>query len=130
MSLGKILGIVLVIALIAGAVGWFTGILKIGSDGIQVDASKAEMDPYTKGYTQMQSLQYKEALTTYMQALKEKPDDPNAATAQFQLGKCYAELKQPDQAVVAYDTFIKNYPNDSRVEEAKKIRERIASLNP
>jgi|GEM_PF-7106771 len=132
MSLGKLLGILLVIAIVVGGAGWYMGWFSVGADGIKITEKvdeDASMDVYKKAWSQFQSLQYEKAFVTYTQALKERPDDPEAATAFYAMGKCLVEMKQIPEAITKYKEFIKRWPQDARAAAAQKEVDRLALLN-
>jgi TolA-binding protein len=129
--MGKFIGIILVIAVIVAAVLWQQGILKFGANGdVTLDQNKAasEVDPYTKANTEFNALQYEAAYASYRNALKEKPNDPEAATAYFCIGKCLAEMHRKDKAIAAYKEFVEKFPKDERVAPANKQIEILTAL--
>jgi TolA-binding protein len=129
--MGKLIGALLVTAAIVAAVLWQQGIIKFSADGaVSVDQNKAaaEVNSYTKATTEFNALQYEAAYASYRYALKDNPNDPEAPTAYFCIGKCLAEMHRKDKAIEAYKEFVQRYPQDERVAPANKQIELLSAL--
>ena len=55
---------------------------------------------------------YKKALELFRDIQKKYPGTTSGAIAQYYIGNCLANLGQTDEALKAYETFIKNYSGD------------------
>ena len=59
--------------------------------------------------------------------MKSYPNSDRGDNAQFWIGECYMALKQYEQAILAYDKVVKNYPKGNKVANAM-LREAMAFL--
>ena len=62
---------------------------------------------FEKGYDQLNSKHYDEAIATFRQYLKVEPDDPSAY---FNIGTAYYGLKRFDQAIAEFGTAVRMKP--------------------
>jgi len=70
---------------------------------------------------------YRAALARYQDALMWKNND---AVANFRLAECYEKLKQPDDAAVHYQEYLKILPNGPLSGDAHKALERLKPAVP
>ena len=61
--------------------------------------------------------QYKVAMKELRKIIVNYPDAREAAEAQYYIGRCWEELKNPYQAFLAYQKVIASYPNSLRIQE-------------
>jgi TolA-binding protein len=60
------------------------------------------------------------AISAYQEIVKRFPKSPQAAQCQFMVGYLYANhVKNLDMARQAYQTFLRNYPEDALVKDAQ-----------
>jgi tetratricopeptide (TPR) repeat protein len=67
---------------------------------------------------------YRAALDRYREALVYKPND---ALANFRMGECLEKLKQPEEARVHYEQYLKILPHGPLASEAEKQLEKLTS---
>src|SRR5947209_4423662 len=65
---------------------------------------------------------YRAALDRYREALVYKPND---ALANFRMGECLEKLKQPEEARVHYEQYLKILPHGPLAPEAEKQLEKL-----
>ena len=65
---------------------------------------------------------YRAALDRYREALEYKPND---AVANFRLGQCLEKMKQPEEARLHYEEYLKILPHGPLAEEAQKQLQKI-----
>ena len=120
MSFGRLLFFIVIIGIVVAAIAWQQGLLQF---------SEKDVDIYTRSNAQFEAFHYQEALDDFKTALRQRPKDPQAPTAMFEMGKCYDELKQPNEAIQAYKDFMTQYPTDERADKARELIDKIKSLN-
>ena len=94
----KIIFIVVVLAIVVGAFLKFSHI--------------SYESHFNKGLEYFKSGDYKKAIAEYKKA--EKKTVPSDESLQYALANAYAQIKDYDKAITAYETVIKYYPNDER----------------
>jgi len=63
---------------------------------------------------------FQAAIDAYQDIVKRFPKSPQAAQCQFMVGYLYANhVKNLDMAKQAYQTFLRNYPDDALVKDAQ-----------
>jgi outer membrane protein assembly factor BamD (BamD/ComL family) len=63
---------------------------------------------------------FQAAIDAYQDIVKRFPKSPQAAQCQFMVGYLYANhVKNMDMAKQAYQTFLRNYPDDALVKDAQ-----------
>jgi len=67
---------------------------------------------------------YRAALDRYREALVYKPND---ALANFRMGECLEKLKQPEEARVHYEQYLKILPHGPFAAEAEKALEKLSN---
>lgn len=81
----------------------------------------AEQTPdalYQKGLDAYRAQDYQKARDTMTQFLKLYPNNDLAANAQYWLGETYYSTKNYDQAILAFQTVIQNFPGKDKVPAA------------
>ena len=119
----KILVVLVVLAVVAGAVLWGMGAVSFSGGKVTVDMNKAEeggMDAYGRAQVAYAGLQYSKAYELWQQAVKEQPTHAEAGTAHFCMAKCLKEMGKPTEAKEMYKRFIEKFPKDGRVGQATK----------
>jgi len=64
------------------------------------------------------SHKYKLALGKFRGLIKRYPDARQAAQAQYYVGRCFENLRQPYRAFEAYNKLISTYPNSKKIQTA------------
>lgn len=72
---------------------------------------------FKKAIEEFKAKKYKSALKEFQKIVLHYPDAREAAEAQYYLGRCWEELKNPYQAFLAYQKVIDSYPNSKRTQE-------------
>ena len=67
---------------------------------------------------------YRAALDRYREALVYKPND---ALANFRMGECLEKLKQPEEARVHYEQYLKILPHGPLAPEAEKALRKLGA---
>ncbi len=71
-----------------------------------------------------QQKHYRQALKSFEQLAAAQPDSDVGALAHYQIGYCYLALKQPKQALTAFQQFVQRHPNSPFTAPAQeKIRQ-------
>jgi tol-pal system protein YbgF len=65
---------------------------------------------YDSAYGLFSQAFFDDAITEFRDFVKAYPRDPKAPRAQLHIGMSYVNQKKPDQAVLAFDEAIQNYP--------------------
>jgi len=130
MTVGRLVGIVGLGAAIAAVVAWQQGYVTVGPDGLTITEGGANstFDIYAKAKAKFALAQYPEAYANFVSALRQRPNDPEAATARFDMGKCLEEMGQKEQALQAYKAFVEDYPRDDRVDVVRSRIERLSLM--
>jgi tetratricopeptide (TPR) repeat protein len=68
-----------------------------------------------EGWCYFVQKQYKNALGSFDNLIKEYPDSPFAAEANLKRAECYRELKDYPQALKIYEDFLRKYPRDPKI---------------
>lgn len=110
---------VLFVGACVGGYLWYNNALKVQVDQKKV-AEEVAISPYTSAKALFESLQYSAAYDKYKEALATDPKNPEAVSASYAIGKCLQEMGRKADAVEAYKNFVKNYPQDDRVNQAQK----------
>ena len=94
----------------------YMGVWNPRKDPTKFDTSKLKsnkkkhVNPYVEGARQMKIRNWGDALSSYKTALSEKPNDSLVPLAMYNIGVCYQELGEKDNAIDAYKGFLKKYP--------------------
>jgi outer membrane protein assembly factor BamD (BamD/ComL family) len=86
------------------------------------------MDPYQKGFLQLESFQYDAAIDTLRAAIKEKPGDPREPEAEFMIASALEKDKKLPEARAAFLEFLQRHPDHERAHTAKDRAEKLALL--
>ncbi|MFH1858502.1 MAG: outer membrane protein assembly factor BamD [Candidatus Omnitrophota bacterium] len=72
--------------------------------------------------------EYARALQEMENLARRYPQSPEAAEAQFYIGRCHEELGNDEEAFKAYEEVVKKYPNSDKIQEVIEHEYRIANL--
>ena len=123
--MSKIIGVIVVLALVAVGVAYFTGVwnprnpTKLDTSKLKTDKKKLK-DPYAEGARQIQLQKWDYALESYETALSSDPNDHRAPLAMYIIGLCYEERGDKEDAIAAYKAFLKKYPKHKKSPHARK----------
>jgi tol-pal system protein YbgF len=78
----------------------------------------ADEESYNKTLSLFQGGKYNEAIRGFKRFLQAHSDSELADNAQFWIGECHMAAKQYEQAILAYQKVIKDYPNGNKVPNA------------
>jgi tetratricopeptide (TPR) repeat protein len=79
------------------------------------------------GFSQESLSQWKDAIDTYSELIRNRTESPAAARVNYRIGLCYERSGQKEDAAEAYETAVELMPNSLWAEYAT---ERLSSLGP
>jgi len=121
--MGKIIGIVVVLALIVGGL-FYSGVLsKDDMPNIDVpDVNMPEASTMGKANKEYSLKNYEGAIELFEQAIAEgELTEEQDAEAMYRIANCYEDMKDGPNAVKAYNAFLSAHPEDkARGGQARK----------
>jgi tetratricopeptide (TPR) repeat protein len=114
--------IVILIVLAAG--GYYAYTKFGGQEKVNQAIDSAKVDHWQKAEGAFTGGLWQDVITHYEAALKEKPDDPRAAEAEFRIARAHDRLKHDSEAMKLYQAFLAKHPNYNP-EDRKIIQARI-----
>ncbi len=84
----------------------------------QQQAAQTPQAVYDTAYGDYQNGNFNYAIKVFTSFLQKFPDDPLAGNAQFWIGEAYFKQMDYDQAILAYEKVVKNYPKSLKAPSA------------